>query len=53
MKRLPTILLALLWCLPLLAAPATDYAGPIASLIAPARLNTLGEREAHPRFAST
>lgn len=48
-RRALTILLALLWCLPLFAASPTDYAGHIASLIDPAKLKKLGNREANPR----
>jgi hypothetical protein len=47
-RRLLQTVLALLWCLPLLAAQV-DYAGNIASLIDPAKLKTLGERDSNPR----
>lgn len=40
--RLLTFFLALIWCLPLLAAQ-TDYAKRIAPLIDPAKLATLGK----------
>lgn len=49
MKHLLTTVLALLWCLPLLAAQP-DYAGHIASLIDPAKLKKLGERDTNPRI---
>jgi hypothetical protein len=45
-------LLALTWCLPLLAAQ-TDYAKRIAPLIDPAKLATLGKREANQRVEKT
>lgn len=48
MNRLLTVLLALIWCLPLLAAQ-TDYAQRIAPLIDPAKLATLGKRGANQR----
>ena len=48
MNRLLTILLALIWSLPLIAAQ-TDYASHIASLIDPAKLATLGKRGANTR----
>ena len=48
MSRLWTMLLALCWCLPLLAAQ-TDYAKRIAPLIDPAKLATLGPRQANQR----
>ena len=43
-----TVLLAFCWCLRL-AAAQTDCVGPIANLIDPAKLATLGERGANPR----
>ena len=46
MNRLLTVFLALLWCLPLLAAQI-DYAKRIAPLIDPAKLATLGKRGAN------
>jgi hypothetical protein len=48
MNRLLTLFLALIWCLPLLAAQA-DYARRIAPLIDPAKLATLGKRGANQR----
>lgn len=48
MKRAWTVVLALCWCLPLVAAQ-TDYAQRIAPLIDPAKLATLGTRQANPR----
>jgi hypothetical protein len=48
MNRLLTVFLALIWCLPLLAAQ-TDYAKRIAPLIDPAKLATLGKRGANQR----
>jgi hypothetical protein len=48
MNRLLTIFLALIWCLPLLAAQ-TNYAKRIAPLIDPAKLATLGKRGANQR----
>jgi tetratricopeptide (TPR) repeat protein len=48
MNRLLTVLLALIWCLPLLAAQ-TECAKRIAPLIDPAKLATLGKRGANQR----
>jgi hypothetical protein len=48
MNRLLTVFLALIWCLPMLAAQ-TDYAKRIAPLIDPAKLATLGKRGANQR----
>jgi hypothetical protein len=48
MNRLLTAFLALIWCLPLLAAQS-DYAKRIAPLIDPAKLATLGKRGANSR----
>ena len=48
MNRLLTAFLALIWCLPLLAAQS-DYAKRIAPLIDPAKLATLGKRGANQR----
>lgn len=48
MSRLWSICLAYLCCLPLVAAQ-TDYAQRIAPLIDPAKLATLGPRQANPR----
>jgi hypothetical protein len=43
MNYLLTVFLALVWCVPVLAAQA-DYARRIAPLIDPAKLATLGKR---------
>src|ERR1039458_3840763 len=48
MNRLLTVFLALIWCLPMLAAQ-TDYAKRIAPLIDPAKLAPLGKRGANQR----
>jgi hypothetical protein len=48
MNRLLTVFLALIWCLPLLAAE-TDYAKRVAPHIDPAKLATLGKRGANQR----
>jgi hypothetical protein len=52
MNRLLTVFLALIWCLPLLAAQA-DYAKRIAPLIDPTKLATLGKRGANQRVEKT